>query len=363
VATYDFTFYTAPPTSYGFPGGTGTFTYTGPSEKTGSGQITDTGSGSDPDFFTDNDGATGTFTVGGNTSTNVSTEADGGYLLRDTVTGEEFRVVGFDVIGDPAAGTYTMSEQALVPGRQYQVLQFEDDPSEGGTGARYAEVVCYAAGTLIDTPDGPRAVEALEPGDPVMTLHHGAQTIRWTHRADHPLEDAAAEARPLQIKAGALDHNLPARDLIVSPHHRIVVGGRGQLQKVFASEAFAPAKSLTAVPGIRHMKGKARITWFHFACDRHEVVIANNCLAESLLLGPMVVNGLTAAERREVIDIFGPAPTPDTAQNGPPAMECLAVGASRRQLAKVFKKRKQPAVRQPLKREMAAELERHQAAR
>ncbi len=194
-------------------------------------------------------------------------------------------------------------------------------------------VPCYAPGTLIDTPEGPRVVEVLEIGDLVLTRDHTPQPIRWIRCGDQPLEKAEVEAKPVQIKAGALGRGLPAQDLIVSPQHRILVGGAGQLDGAFTSEAFVPAKSLTAVPGIRHMKGKEDITWIHFACDRHEVVTANGCLTESLLLGPMVVNGLTAAERRVVIDIYGPAPSPDAALNGPPARDCLTVGAVRRQIA------------------------------
>ena len=82
------------------------------------------------------------------------------------------------------------------------------------------------------------------------------------------------------------------------------------------------------------MKGKIAIKWIHFACDRHEVVLANGCLSESLLLGPMVVDGMTARERQAVIEIFGMAPTIDLGLNGPPARDCLSVGAVRRQLAK-----------------------------
>lgn len=82
------------------------------------------------------------------------------------------------------------------------------------------------------------------------------------------------------------------------------------------------------------MKGKQHIPWVHFSRDRHEVVTANGCMSESLLLGPMAVNGMTAPERQAVTDIFGLAPTPDAALNGPPARECLSVGAVRRQIAK-----------------------------
>mgnify|MGYP000025002934 CR=1 FL=1 len=222
-------------------------------------------------------------------------------------------------------------------------------------------VVCYAPGTMIDTPDGPRAVETLKPGDLVMTLDHGPQAIRWTHSGDHPLEDAEVDDKPVQIKAGALGRNLPAHDLIVSPQHRILVGGNGQLQQVFASAAFAPAKSLTSVPGIRHMKGKARITWIHFACDRHEVVTANGCLSESLLLGPMVVNGLSPAERRALTDIFGPAPTPDAALNGPPARDCLTVGAVKRLIDKHLKDKGQLLAKEIRKWDRDLAMEKYEA--
>lgn len=224
-------------------------------------------------------------------------------------------------------------------------------------------VPCYAPGTLIETLDGPRAVETLKPGDLVMTLDHGPQPVRWTHRGEHPLEDAEVDAKPVQIKAGALGHNLPTHDLIVSPQHRIFVGGAGQLHKVFASEAFAPAKSLTAVPGIRHMKGKTKKTWVHFACDRHEVVTANGCLSESLLLGPMVMNGLSPAERRALTDMFGPAPTPDTALNGPPARNRLTVGAVKRQIAKHLKEKGQLVAKESQKWDRDLAIEKYEAER
>ncbi|AZV78517.1 type I secretion protein [Parasedimentitalea marina] len=198
-------------------------------------------------------------------------------------------------------------------------------------------IPCYAPATLIDTPNGPRAVETLKPGDLVETLDHGPQPIRWTRSSEYPLEDAKADDTPVLIKAGAFGASLPARDLIVSPQHRIFVGGAGQLQEEFTAEALAPAKSLTALPGIRHMKGKTKIRWIHFACDRHEVVTANGCLSESLLIGSEVMKGLTTLERQALTDIFGATPTHDTVLNGPAARECLKVGQVRRRLAKSFK--------------------------
>ncbi len=191
---------------------------------------------------------------------------------------------------------------------------------------------------MIDTPVGPRDVEALQIGDLVTTLNHGPQPVRWIHSGDQPLEEAGVESKPVLIVAGARGRCLPLHDLIVSPQHRILVGGHQQLQGRFKTEVFAPEKALTKLQGIRHRNCKAKITWFHFACDRHEVVTANGCLSGSLLLGPIVVNGLIASERHVVLDLFGPAKTPNVALNGPPALECLKVATVRRQLARSSKK-------------------------
>ncbi|MHA6326922.1 Hint domain-containing protein [Roseivivax sp. CAU 1753] len=212
--------------------------------------------------------------------------------------------------------------------------------SDDGGSSYYAQsspnkgtVPCYATGTLIDTPDGPRAVETLQVGDLVVTLDHGPQPIRWIRSSDHALHEVGNDAKPVLFGAGALGHGLPAQGLIVSPQHRILVGGHGQLDGWFKSERFAPAKSLTALPGVRHMKGKQTITWIHFACDRHEVVTANGCLSESLLLGPMVAKGLTAKERVALSNIYGATLSPDDALNGPAARACLSVGEVRQHLA------------------------------
>lgn len=204
--------------------------------------------------------------------------------------------------------------------------------NRGASNVQNTRSVCYSAGTLIAVPDGAVPVETLRSGDLVLTHDHGPQPVRWIHRHDLPLDGTAEDATPVLIAAGALGAGVPETDLVVSSQHRILVGGAGQLQDRFTNEVFVPAKSLTGLRGIRRMHGKKRITWVHFACDGHEVVRANGCLSESLLLGAMVVNGLDARMRRRLSRIFGPAQAPAMALNGPPARVCLTVGAVRQTL-------------------------------
>lgn len=60
----------------------------------------------------------------------------------------------------PSAGTYTLRLTELGP-----------DNSLGAIIDNVEMIVCFCAGTRIATPDGPRPVEALRPGDLVSTMH------------------------------------------------------------------------------------------------------------------------------------------------------------------------------------------------
>ena len=232
-----------------------------------------------------------------------------------TANADYFAMIAAPIESITLDSIYTTSSNRLVADRQA------------------TDFLCYALGTMIQSAEGPRAAEDLRVGDLVITMDHGPQPIRWTRSDRQPLEAVGNDAKPVLISAGALGGKLPARDMIVSPQHRILVGGGGQLQGPFKTESLVPAKSLVSLPGIRFLKGKRHITWVSFACDRHEVVTANGCLSESLLLGPMAVNAMTARDRQALAEIFGAAPAPDAALNGPPARDCLKVGEVRRLLA------------------------------
>lgn len=108
-------------------------TYNGPATATGSGVVTDNGVGLEADYLSDDsaggtENATGTVTVNGNTSTNSDVDAENGWTLRDTVTGEIFQVVQLEVEDGPATGVYTLSEIPLVVGRSYETLAYDNIP-------------------------------------------------------------------------------------------------------------------------------------------------------------------------------------------------------------------------------------------
>ncbi|MDJ0821654.1 MAG: Hint domain-containing protein [Paracoccaceae bacterium] len=146
-----------------------------------------------------------------------------------------------------------------------------------------ADFLCFAAGTRIDTARGALRIEALRPGDRVRTLDHGLQPIRRLYHSTQRLPPRSPNGWPVLIQAGALEGG-PLTDLIVSANHRVLVGGQGQLERGLNSELLVPAKALTGLPGIRFARGKRVMAWVHLVCSRHEIVQANGCWAETLLL-------------------------------------------------------------------------------
>lgn len=141
-------------------------------------------------------------------------------------------------------------------------------------------VVCFAAGTLIATPDGDIKVEDLRIGDTILTLDHGAQPLVWVGATARTWSAGPHRDKPILIKAGSLGEGVPDRDLRVSPQHRILVTGPDDPVGVFV-----PAKSLLGLPGVRQMSGCRSVVYHHIMLAQHQVLMSNGAPTESFYPG------------------------------------------------------------------------------
>lgn len=162
--------------------------------------------------------------------------------------------------------------------------------------------VCFAAGTLIDTPTGPRPVEDIGDGDMVLTLDHGPHPVQWAARMDLPLDNAMRGQKnaPVRIQRGALGPGMPARDLIVSPQHRIMIASKIAGRMFGACEVLIPAKKLVGYPGIRRDRSFGQITYVHLFMGSHDVLWADGAPAESLLAETGAAGGLSARAKAKL---------------------------------------------------------------
>jgi len=164
---------------------------------------------------------------------------------------------------------------------------------------------CFTLGTLIATEGGTRPVEALRPGDRVLTRDDGAQPIRWLGvRALEPAELAQSrDLVPVTIRAGALGNDLPGRDLTVSPNHRVLIAGGRSALYYHEREVLVAAKHLVDGRGVRWATPLGA-TYLHFMFDRHQAVLSNGAWTESFQPDDRSLKGIGKAQRAEILALF-----------------------------------------------------------
>ncbi|GGH32558.1 Hint domain-containing protein [Cribrihabitans marinus] len=169
--------------------------------------------------------------------------------------------------------------------------------------------VCFAAGTRIETPLGQRAIECLRAGDLVETADDGPRPLRWIGSRSVP---GIGPFAPVRIRAGALGND---RDLIVSQQHRVLVSDWRAELWFGEPEVLVPAKLLVDGESIR-IEQQSEIRYVHMLFDRHQIVFAEGCRAESLHVEQMARCGLEQASLNEILSLF-PELREDPGAHGP----------------------------------------------
>lgn len=165
---------------------------------------------------------------------------------------------------------------------------------------------CFASGTLIDTMFGPRAIETLSVGDMIRTRDNGFRWLSWigATRLDARRLDLQPNLLPVRIRAGALAAGVPARDLTVSPQHRIFIRSTIAQQLFGEAEILVAAKHLVGLPGIGIVRPDGGLTYWHMLFDGHEIVLSDGAWSESLFTGPQAMQAVGPGARREILALF-----------------------------------------------------------
>jgi len=214
-------------------------------------------------------------------------------------------VQGIPIAGPLAAGLIRGSADLVQSTANTAVVTMEHDP-DGTLELTDDEVICFAAGTLIETERGFVAVEELKVGDLVATQDNGYQPIRWIGSVK--LGAAALKAKPkllpIRIKAGALGKKTPSTDLLVSPQHRVLVRSKVALKMFGAMEVLVAAKQLLQIEGVDIATDIENVEYFHFLFNQHEVVNSNGAATESLYTGAQALKTVGTAAREEIFSLF-----------------------------------------------------------
>lgn len=129
--------------------------------------------------------ATANVSIGGNSSTNADVDAERVWTVTDLNTGETFQVIQFDVEDGDARGFYTVSEQPLIDGHQYQIVNYNSNPgSSSGTAPSfsYADYISTAElpDGVVSGTDGNDTIDTNYTGDPQGEMVDGTTTQEST---------------------------------------------------------------------------------------------------------------------------------------------------------------------------------------
>lgn len=189
--------------------------------------------------------------------------------------GDTIDLVGVsETISNFAAGVLTLTGDQTVmlnlPGT-FAAGSFQT-ATDGSTGTDVF-LACYVRGTRIATLNGEVAVEALAEGDQVMLASGEIAPIVWIgrRRLDCRRHPQPHQIWPVRVCAHAFGHDLPRRDLLLSPNHA-----------VFVDDVLIPVRYLINGTTIRQ-EACAGVDYFHVDLPRHAVLLAEGLPAESYL--------------------------------------------------------------------------------
>ncbi|WP_457649605.1 Hint domain-containing protein [Profundibacter sp.] len=267
-------------------------------------------------------GGTGNDSISGGSGIDVMSGGDD----RDTFT----NITAGDVVeGGEGGDDYdTLDLTGSRPdGGSIRVFHDADNPENGHVDFRDADgnvigtmefhdienvVPCFTPGTLIATPKGERLVEELAVGDKIITRDNGIQEIRWVGEKKLQWQELATNPHlmPILIKKGALGNDLPERDMLVSPNHRMLVANDKTSLYFEEREVLAAAKHLVNNRDILQQE-VMRISYLHFMFDNHEVVLSDGAWTESFQPGDMALKSVGNAQRNEIMELFPELATRD----------------------------------------------------
>lgn len=157
----------------------------------------------------------------------------------------------------------------------------------------------FARGTRIDTPEGLKPVESLQPGDLVSTLDNGSQPLVWVGKRHVALPEmlAVPELRPVRFSPGAMGNG---DALVVSARQRMLVDD-WRAEVYFAEDrVLVDARALVDDRQACLDVPVTGLECWLLLCPRHEILIAEGALSESFHPGEAGYAGLGPSDRAVV---------------------------------------------------------------
>lgn len=153
-----------------------------------------------------------------------------------------------------------------------------------------------------------------------MTRDNGLRRVNWIGRRTFSRAEIGdeVELQPVLVRRDAFGEDNPARDMIVSPHHRFLVGIDTSPLTAGEDEALVAVRHL--IDGSRVLPVQMLgVSYIHFLCNAHEVVLANGAWTETFHPDDQIMGVLAETQRQEILNLFPEIETMGAARRFPAA--------------------------------------------
>jgi len=133
--------------------------------------------------------------------------------------------------------------------------------------------------TILRGSRGPIAIEALIPGDRLMTHSGGSVQIDWIGARSYP--DGAERPMFYRVAANAFGANGPETDVILGAQAHILIDSPRCRPLVGANIAFAPLAAFEDGHSVRAIVPPGEVTVYGIACTAQEAVLAEGLPIET----------------------------------------------------------------------------------
>ena len=160
-----------------------------------------------------------------------------------------------------------------------------------------------ARGALIATPDGPRAVEDILPGDVITTCVTGPQVVQWVGAMMMlpATSDTQSSQRTLtRIAADSLGFNRPMPDLVLGPAARLLHQSPAFRNMYGSAACLAPASGLVDGDAILDIRPASPIKLFQLMVPAHDTMLVNGVEVETHHPGPLIESQLS----RDMLSLY-----------------------------------------------------------
>lgn len=162
-------------------------------------------------------------------------------------------------------------------------------------------------GAIVQTSNGPMAVEDLLPGDQIRLSNGRFEALLWCGAitlSPHDHETGSEHGSLTRITADALGLNRPAPDLILGPTARLLHRAPGIRTLTGRGAAFLPVRDFVDGTNIIALQPAAEVKVYQLGFENHQTLTVNGIEIESLHPGTAFALGLRGDMLAQYLALF-----------------------------------------------------------